>query len=91
MEILEPEWITCIERNLYIVKSFPSFPTRTCWKMTGPPGILILIKIAMISRIGHKQINPKNDAVRSKIHFASIVMTIIEKFYTRFFLPKQGR
>lgn len=62
-----------------------SFPTRTCWKMTGPPGILILIKIAMISRIGHKQINPKNDAVRSKIHFASIVMTIIEKFYTRFF------
>ena len=61
-----PEWATVIERNLYIVNNRPYCPTLFCLNMTGPPGILIRIKMLIIIKTGNKKIKPKSDAPRSK-------------------------
>jgi hypothetical protein len=68
-----PEWLTIIERNLYMVNSLPCCPTLFCLKITGPPDILIRIKRATTNRTGDKKIRPKKEPPRSKRDFNNII------------------
>ena len=42
----DPPWCISIVRNLYKVKSLPSFPTRFCLNKAGPSGIIKRISSA---------------------------------------------
>ena len=54
-----------IERILYILNVFPSFPTLSCENKTGPSDSNF-IAIATIIRAGLRQISPNKDNVISK-------------------------
>ena len=63
-----------IVRNLWHLNNLPSFPTRFCTNSTGPPGILILTRMATTSSTGHRISSPSNEITLSNIHFSIIIV-----------------
>ncbi|EJF33475.1 hypothetical protein JC2156_08370 [Weissella koreensis KCTC 3621] len=59
-----------MDLNLYILNTFPFFPTLICEKNIYPLGSSNLIATIIIKKIGDNTSNPKAEHTRSKQRFS---------------------